>query len=138
MLRNCSKRLSTVLKSCSRAVVSLMMVSIIWWCLVIISSNSPLHFSFPPTAICAVAISLSVIPPNALTTTITGCRLASVSTMRFKHKMLFTEPTDVPPNFKTFICCYNLILCCPRTNEVEHNFDAKITINRYTTNKRPK
>jgi hypothetical protein len=43
------------------------------------------------------------MPPSALTTTTTGCLRASFSTMCFKLRMLFTEPTDVPPNFKTFI-----------------------------------
>ena len=42
-----------------------------------------------------------VMPPNAETTTITGS-LAD-STILFTLKMLFTEPTDVPPNFITFM-----------------------------------
>ena len=50
-----------------------------------------------------VCISLSVMPPKADTTTMTGsCR---ASTMRFTLKILSTEPTDVPPNFITFIVC---------------------------------
>ena len=53
-----------------------------------------------------VCISLSVMPPRADTTTMTGSCWAS--TMRFTLKMLSTEPTDVPPNFITFIvCCFN-------------------------------
>ena len=51
-------------------------------------------------------ISLSVMPPKADTTTMTGS--CWTSTMRFTLKMLSTEPTDVPPNFITFIvCCFN-------------------------------
>ena len=30
---------------------------------------------------------------------------AAFSTMLFRLRILFTEPTDVPPNFITFICC---------------------------------
>ena len=48
-----------------------------------------------------VLINLSVIPPNADTTTITGSSTAS--TICLTLKMLFTEPTDVPPNFITFM-----------------------------------
>lgn len=55
-------------------------------------------------------MSWSVIPPRALTTTTIGCRRASFSTIRFKLRMLFTEPTDVPPNFKTFICLLFVML----------------------------
>ena len=44
---------------------------------------------------------MSVIPPKAETTTMTGSSIAS--TIFFTLKMLFTEPTDVPPNFNTFI-----------------------------------
>ena len=55
-------------------------------------------------AILEVQISLSVIPPNAETTTIT---LSSIpSTIRLTLNMLLTEPTDVPPNFNTFIDMY--------------------------------
>ena len=52
-------------------------------------------------AICEVLINLSVIPPKADTTTITGSSTAS--TICLTLKMLFTEPTDVPPNFITFM-----------------------------------
>ena len=45
----------------------------------------------------------SVIPPKALTTTTMGCDLASFVTICFRLRMLSTEPTDVPPNFNTFI-----------------------------------
>ena len=48
-------------------------------------------------------MSLSVMPPRALTTTIMVSFFASFSTIFFKLRMLFTEPTDVPPNFNTFI-----------------------------------
>ena len=52
-------------------------------------------------AIFEVLINLSVMPPNAETTTITGS--PADSTILFTLKMLFTEPTDVPPNFITFM-----------------------------------
>ena len=45
----------------------------------------------------------SVIPPKALTTTTTFCSRASFSTIFFRLRILSTEPTLVPPNFKTFI-----------------------------------
>ncbi len=51
-----------------------------------------------------VASNLSVMPPKAETTTITGSSIAS--TIFFTLKILFTEPTDVPPNFNTFIDMY--------------------------------
>ena len=49
------------------------------------------------------------MPPNAETTTITGS-LAD-STILFTLKMLFTEPTDVPPNFITFMKILILMQC---------------------------
>ena len=49
-------------------------------------------------------VNLSVMPPNADTTTITGSSTAS--TILLTLKILFTEPTDVPPNFITFISLY--------------------------------
>jgi hypothetical protein len=53
-----------------------------------------------------VLISLSVMPPNAETTTMAG--FAVDSTMLFTLNMLFTVPTDVPPNFNTFM---SVLLC---------------------------
>ena len=43
------------------------------------------------------------MPPSADTTTITRSFAAASSTMFLRFNMLFTEPTDVPPNFITFI-----------------------------------
>ena len=47
----------------------------------------------------------------------TGWRLASFSTMLFTLRILLTEPTDVPPNFNTFISgqyVYVVIIMHPR------------------------
>ena len=41
------------------------------------------------------------MPPKALTTTMTGS--VCLSTILLTLSMLSTEPTDVPPNFITFI-----------------------------------
>ena len=60
-------------------------------------------------AIREVLINWSVIPPNADTTTITGS--PADSTIFFTLKMLFTEPTDVPPNFITFMKILILMQC---------------------------
>ena len=49
------------------------------------------------------------MPPNAETTTITGS--FADSTILFTLKMLFTEPTDVPPNFITFMKILILMQC---------------------------
>ena len=51
------------------------------------------------------------MPDNADTTTITGS--TSASTIFFTLRMPLTEPTDVPPNFNTFIVCLmlNFIVC---------------------------
>jgi Na+/citrate or Na+/malate symporter len=48
------------------------------------------------------------MPPNAETTTIKGSLIAS--TILLTLKMLFAEPTDVPPNFITFIILVFLLL----------------------------
>ena len=44
------------------------------------------------------------MPPNADTTTMTCSFEAADSTIPLRFSILFTEPTDVPPNFITFIC----------------------------------
>ena len=51
------------------------------------------------------------MPPNAETTTITGSPADADSTILFTLKMLFTEPTDVPPNFITFMKILILMQC---------------------------
>ena len=48
-----------------------------------------------------VRSSWSVMPPKADTTTMAGSW--ADSTMRFTVRMLSTEPTEVPPNFITFM-----------------------------------
>ena len=103
MLRSWSNNASTFINKSSRALVSVMIVSIILWCLSTMASNSVFHSSSPATANFDVAMSLSVMPPRALTTITTGCFFASFSTICFRLRMLFTEPTDVPPNFNTFM-----------------------------------
>ena len=92
-----------MLKSCSRLRGSVMMVSIILWWRSTIAWNSSFHASSPFCASTDVAMSLSVMPPNALTTTMMGCSCASFSTIAFRLRILSTEPTEVPPNFNTFI-----------------------------------
>jgi len=69
-----------------------------------ISENSLSYPTSPLAAMDEVASNLSVMPPNADTTTITGSSMAS--TIFLTLKILFTEPTDVPPNFNTFIGMY--------------------------------
>ena len=68
-------------------------------CLFFISDNPS---SYPPaTASFAVLISRFVMPPRAETTTTNSA--CSPATMFLTLFMLSTVPTDVPPNFITFI-----------------------------------
>ena len=90
--------------------------------------NSDLHWSLPSKARLAVESSWSVMPPKALTTTIMGCLLASRSTMRLRLKILFTEPTDVPPNFITFISdVLKVYTAIPSTKGLWRCFRCKFT-----------
>ena len=87
MLCNCSSRASTRSSSSLRLPLSEMIVSIIWWWRSTIMSYSSRHCSLPCIAIRAMPSSLSVMPSSALTTTMTGPRPASASTISFKLRM---------------------------------------------------
>ena len=63
--------------------------------------NSSLYFGSPAAARWEVLISLSVMPPSADTTTMTGS--STFSTIFFRLSILSGEPTEVPPNFSTLI-----------------------------------
>ena len=97
------------------------------------ASNSSFQASSPFSASWDVASSLSVMPPRALTTITTGCFLASFSTICLRLRILFTEPTDVPPNFNTFIVVFVclLMLPIPRTNGVMAELGRKNTKNYF-------
>ena len=75
-------------------------------CLRTISWNSFSYAMSPDAAICEVRISLSVMPPSAETTTMTGS--CCDSTICLTLNMLWMEPTEVPPNFITFMSVYNI------------------------------
>ncbi len=68
---------------------------------VLISVISVLKYSVPKTAIFAAFNILSVIPPKAETTmTTSSCWLFTIS---LTFRMFSALPTEVPPNFNTFI-----------------------------------
>ena len=70
------------------------------------------------------------MPPKALTTTMTGWCRASFSTIFFRLRILETEPTDVPPNFNTFIAdVFWVIIRLPLMMEKMPDLGAKITRN---------
>ena len=54
-------------------------------------------------ALSAAMRSLSVIPPTAETTTTMFSEADSSLTIFMTLDIFFEEPTDVPPNFKTFM-----------------------------------
>ena len=103
MLRSCSNKESNCCANCCRASALSMMQSIILWCRATMASNDAFHSSRCCCANSEVANSWSVMPPKALTTTTTSPCCASFSTICFRLRILSTEPTDVPPNFNTFM-----------------------------------